>query len=185
MQENQTNRYEKIYSIALLILDFTLIPLICLKTVPLWALLKILVLCGLEVITFLPTLKIINHLSSKTYKNDIERNEFQIPFLEKDLNRAKQELNNFQERNIPIKNIDKPKVMHVQGKEKLQSQKKYFEYLKRYGAQIKHQANIYAQGLWEELEEKKIAYSGIDTELFANYLNEYNTRKLMKRNKVS
>ena len=146
---------------------------------------KVGTIVSISTITLVFSFKTTNHFSSLFYKKEIEQNEFQIPFLQKNLDRAKQELQHLQERDISMKNIDKPKVMYVQGKEKLQSLKKYFECLKSYGAELKHQANLYVHGFWEEKEKEKIARNGIDTELFASYLNEYNTRKLMKRNKVS
>lgn len=132
-------------------------------------------------VSLYPLLMFLNY---KTLQNKLDAMNFQKYFLDKKLYQSQSELQALYLNGKMIM-IEEKKKIKIEDREGMQKLKEYFQKLQQYGNNISKEAYYYARGSWETKEQEKIASDGLDTELFASYLNEYNTRKLMKRKKVS
>ena len=119
----------------------------------------------------------------KILKDKLNAMNFQKYFLDKKLYQSQKELQALY-LNDKMTIIEKRKQVKIEDSERIKKLEEYFRKLQQYGNRILEHTKRNDQGFWEEKEKQQVAKYGLDTELFASYLNEYNTRKLMKRNKV-
>ncbi len=128
---------------------------------------------------------VLNYTEYRIAKKHFNIAHFQSYFLKKDLERENKKLQELYEKSEPIQHKEENRIVQIDDKKELRQLKIYFELLRHYGEDLPNQLNLYANGLWEMQEKEDIEKVGLNADLFAQYLNEYNTRKLMKDKQVS
>lgn len=130
--------------------------------------------CGLQ-------LSIRNEL-----KPDLQSAKLTSYFLEKEISLKQQELEILKEKSQKIEISEKQLgIEKVDDREILLKLREYLEQLEKYGKTLPKQANKYARGFWNEEDREKVQNDGINAGLFESYLDEYNTRKLLKGKRAS
>lgn len=119
------------------------------------------------------------------YKKCLNIAELQSYFLEKEIPKKEQELERLKKNSQKIFSNKQLDILKVDDRETLINLRNYFEKLRIYGSKIEKISNKYARGFWTEEDKEKVQNDGINSDLFESYLIEYNTRKLMKGDKVS
>lgn len=117
-----------------------------------------------------------------TTKKTVEETDFQSYFLEKDLERENKKLQELYKNSEYNQHKEENSIVQINDRERLQKLRIYLENLQQLSEEIPRYAYSYARGKWEKEEIEK---SGLDTDLFENYLIEYNTDKLTRNKKVS